>query len=97
MSLPVVLSLEAEAEFDEALDWYEQHAGSGAAFVARIREVLTRIGQMPESHAVVRNDVRRAVVRRFPFSIYYRIRPDRVEVIAVFHTSRDPSEWQTRI
>jgi plasmid stabilization system protein ParE len=97
MTLPVVLTHEAEAEFDEAADWYERTAGLGAEFVARIRDALSRIGSMPELHAVVYQDIRRAVIRRFPYNIYYRVRADRVEVIAVFHGRRDPSVWQKRV
>jgi plasmid stabilization system protein ParE len=97
MNLPVVLTHEAEVEFDEAADWYEQRAGLGAEFVARVRAVLNRIGSMPELHAVVYKDVRRAVLRRFPYNIDYRVRTDRVEVIAVFHSHRDPSVWQARV
>jgi len=97
MSLPVVLSHEAEADFDEAADWYEQQARLGAEFVARVREVLDRIGQMPDLHAVVYRNVRRAIVRRFRYNIYYRVQPDRVEVIAVIHSHRDPSVWKSRV
>jgi plasmid stabilization system protein ParE len=97
MSLPVVLTDEAQAEFDAAADWYETHSGLGAKFVAAVRESLNRIGAMPELHAVVLQDVRRAVLRGFPYNIYYRVRADRVEVIAVFHGRRNPSEWQTRV
>jgi len=66
MTLPVVLTHEAQADFDEAADWYEQKTGRGAEFTARIREVLNRIGQMPELHAAVYEDIRRALVRRSP-------------------------------
>jgi hypothetical protein len=38
MNLPVVLTPEAQTEFDEAADWYEQQAGLGAAFTANVRE-----------------------------------------------------------
>jgi len=96
MSLPVVLSHEAEAEFDEAADWYEQQSRLGVEFVARVREVLDRIGQMPELHAVVYRNVRRAMVRRFRYNIFYRVQPDRVEVLAVIHSHRDPSVWKSR-
>jgi toxin ParE1/3/4 len=97
MSLPVVLGAEAQAEFDEAVDWYEQQAGTGAKFVARVREVLQRIGQRPEMHRVIRQDVRRALVRRYPYAVLNRVKPDRVEVIAIFHGRRDPAEWQRRV
>jgi toxin ParE1/3/4 len=98
MSLPVVLRAEAEAEFDEAFDYYEaQQAGLGVTFAARVQQVFDRIGANPLLHQVVMGDVRKAVVTQFPFSVYYRPHVDRVEVIAVFHTSRDPSIWQGRV
>jgi plasmid stabilization system protein ParE len=96
MSLPVVLSHEAEREFDAAADWYEQQAGLGTEFVTNVRDVLSRIGQMPEMHAVIYRKVRRAKVRRFPYNIFYRAQPDRVEVIAVLHSHRNPSVWKNR-
>jgi plasmid stabilization system protein ParE len=96
MSLPVVLSPEAAEEFDAAADWYEQRAGLGIDFVGRVQDALERIGQMPELHAVIYRDARRARVRRFPYNIYYRIRANRVEVIAILHGHRDPSVWKSR-
>jgi plasmid stabilization system protein ParE len=41
-------------------------------------------------------DVRKAVVNGFPYCLYYREEPSQVRVLAVFHTSRDPSIWQSR-
>jgi toxin ParE1/3/4 len=92
----VGLGHEAEREFDAAADWYEQQAGLGATFVAHVREVLDRIGQMPELRAIIHRNVRRAKVRRFPYNIYYRVSAGRVEVIAVLHGHRDPSVWKGR-
>lgn len=97
MSLPVVFRPEARTEFDEAADWYEQQqAGLGIDFIACVQEVLDRIATTPEFHGVVYRDVRRAVVRRFPYSVMYRVEPGQVLVIAVFHSRRDPSIWQSR-
>ncbi len=97
MTLPVVLTEEAEADFETASDWYEKRAGIGRRFTLRIRESLDRIGRLPEAHAVIRDNVRRAKVKQFPFQIYYRIRVDRIEVIAVLHGHRDPGMWSSRI
>jgi plasmid stabilization system protein ParE len=47
-------------------------------------------------HSVVFADIRKAVVVRFPYCVFYRAEPTRVQVISVFHTSRDPSIWQGR-
>jgi plasmid stabilization system protein ParE len=98
MSLPVVLRDEAQAEFDEAFDYYEgKQAGLGVAFVGRVQDVFDRISANPLMHAVVLADIRKAVVARFPYCIFYRAEQSRVEVIAVFHTRRDPSIWQGRV
>ena len=97
MSLPVVLRDEARAEFDEAFDWYDaQRAGFGTVFVTEVQRVFDRIGASPLMHRIVLADVRMAVVRRFPYSVFYRPHADHVEVIAVFHSSRDPSAWRRR-
>jgi plasmid stabilization system protein ParE len=95
--LPVVLRDEARAEFDEAFDWYDsQRAGLGAEFVAEVQKVFDRIAANPLIHRVVFADIRKGVVRRFPYGVFYRPHPDRVEVIAVFHSSRNPSIWHGR-
>ncbi len=96
MNLPVVLTPEAQAEFDEAADWYEQQAGLGSAFTANVRDVLNRIAGMPLLHQVVYKDIRRGIVRRFPYSVFYRVDANRVTVISVFDNRRDPSRWQGR-
>ncbi len=97
MSLPVVLRAEAQAEFDEAFDYYErQRPGLGLAFLARVQDVFDRIGMNPHMHAIVLADIRKAVVAKFPYSVFYRAEPARVQVIAVFHSSRDPAIWQGR-
>jgi plasmid stabilization system protein ParE len=97
MSLPVVLRPAARAEFDEAFDWYEQQrAGLGVAFAEAVQAVLDRLATMPEALNVVFQDVRRAVVKRLPHSVFYRVEPDQVTVLAIFHNKRDPKVWQAR-
>jgi plasmid stabilization system protein ParE len=98
MSLPFRLLPEARAEFDAAADRYElQQAGLGVDFVARVREVLRRIAANPQLHAPICRDVRKAVVKRFPYIVLYREEAGEVIVVSVFHTSRDPAVWQSRV
>lgn len=98
MSLPVALRDEAEAEFDEAFDYYEgQKPGLGVDFAERVQDVFDRVATNPKMHAVVFADIRKAVVARFPFCVFYRAHATSVEVIAVFHSSRDPAIWQGRV
>ena len=97
MSLPIVFRRAARAEFDEAFDWYEDdRPGRGAAFAARVQQVLDQISEQPESHAIVERDVRRAIVPKCPYSIIYRVEADRVVILAVFHGRRDPGIWRSR-
>ena len=97
MSLPVVLRPEARDEFDEAFDWYEQQrSGLGVDFVAQVQEVFDRISATPERYAQIFQDIRRVVVQRFPYSIFYKIESQQVVVLAVFHSRRNPKIWQAR-
>jgi toxin ParE1/3/4 len=98
MSLQLAFRRAARYEFDEAADWYEQRrAGRGALFTAAVREVLHRIADQPSLYAEVFQDAREAPVSGYPYGVYYREEADQVLVLAVFHTSRDPSIWQSRV
>ncbi|MEH1918192.1 type II toxin-antitoxin system RelE/ParE family toxin [Nostoc sp.] len=68
----------------------------GDEFLDCVDETVNLICQMPESYAVTYRDVRRAIVRRFPYAVYYRIVSSRVIVTAIFHGRRDPKSWQMR-
>jgi plasmid stabilization system protein ParE len=97
MNYVLVFRPEVREELEEAYNWYEsQQPGLGDDFLDCVDEILNRICQIPESFPVVYRDVRRAVVRRFPYVVYYRIVSSRVVVTAVFHGRRDPKLWQAR-
>ncbi len=98
MSLSLVFRGPARLEFDEAADWYEQRrAGLGPAFTRAIRKVLDTITANPYAYPEVFQEVRELLVTGYPYAVYYRIESDRIRVISVFHTSRDPSVWQSRV
>ena len=87
----------AELEFDEAVGWYEgEREGLGQEFRAAIEEHLQRIADNPEMFPEVRREVRRVVVRRFPFVIHFRIEQKRIVILSVFHTSRDSKQVESR-
>ena len=97
MTLALVFRPVAQAEIDAAAAWYEgQKPGLGEDFVAEVQQVLNTMANHPERYPVADGDVREAPVSSFPYCVYYRVKPDRVVVVAVFHTSRDPSIWQGR-
>lgn len=98
MSWPLVIRKAARAEFDEAFDWYErQQPGLGVRFADHVQRVFESIAAMPELHATVYRDVRKVLVKPFPYSVIYRIRGERVVVLAVFHGKRDPNTWKSRV
>lgn len=97
MSLRVVFRVAARHEVEEAVTWYEQQRpGLGEEFLREIDEAILRAAGHPDQYPLVYADVRRAVARRFPYSVFFRIRDKRLVVLAVFHGRRDPTIWQAR-
>ncbi len=96
MTREPVFRPEAEAEALEARRWYEgRRTGLGNEFGAEIDSALTRIVENPLSFPQVRGETRRAVLRRFPYALYFRIADDTIVVLAV-HGRQDAARWQRR-
>ncbi|MBD2605409.1 type II toxin-antitoxin system RelE/ParE family toxin [Scytonema hofmannii FACHB-248] len=97
MNYVLVFRPEVRDELDEAYNWYEsQQSGLGDDFLDCVDDKLNQICLLPEAYAVVHRDVRRSLVRRFPYAVYYFFVSSRVIVIAIFHAQRDTQAWQSR-
>ena len=97
MSLPVVTRPAAAAEIETAYRWYErERKGLGSEFLEALQKMVNAIAENPERFPTVRKDIRRAVLRRFPYSIFYRVVSGHVVVIACFHGKRNPRVWSSR-
>lgn len=97
MSLPLDFHPAVRDEIDDAHDWYEQRrSGLGRDFLDEVERVLAEITANPSRYGFADADVREGQLNRFPSAIYYRVLADRIRVLAVYHTSRDPSRWQSR-
>jgi plasmid stabilization system protein ParE len=95
--LPVVVTNAAGAEIFEARDWYEaRHRGLAQRFDADLDAVISRIAENPLQFGLIHKTARRAMLRRFPYGVFFRVLPDRVQIIAFLHTSRDPRRWRQR-
>ena len=83
---------DAEAEFEAAALWYDEHGGLRTEFVETIDEAIFAIAESPQRYPLWRADApyRKYVVRRFPYLVLYRLRDDYVEVVALVHTRRRP-------
>jgi len=99
MTPPPVFSRPARREFEDAVDWYEtRRAGSGAKFEAAVQTTLGVISADPRRYPIEYGTVRGAPVPGYPhYLVYYRAEPSPVTVVSVFHASRDPSGWQSRV
>jgi plasmid stabilization system protein ParE len=97
MSLTLIVRPEARADLAEAKAWYDkQQKGLAGEFRLCVEEAMERIRRMPELHAERDKGVRRCLVRRFPYAIFYKLEDARIVVIAVMHISRDPNRWRGR-
>ena len=94
----LILRVEAERELQDGYDWYEERApGVGSRFLDQVQRLLEEIQLAPLRYTCVRRDVRMALVRRFPYAVFYRAIENSIVVYSVFQTSRDPNIWQSRI
>ena len=97
MNRTLIVRPEAEEDVRLAKRWYEeQRPGLGDEFLECVDEVIIGLSSLPERHQKVYKDVRRAVVRRFPYVVYYRVDPQHIFVLAVVHGRRHPKHWQSR-
>jgi plasmid stabilization system protein ParE len=94
----VIFSPRARAELIDAQDWYENEApGLGRSFRAAVDAVVQRMSASPRQFPMIHKNVRRALLRRFPYALMFVIEADEtLTVIACFHGSRDPVHWQKR-
>jgi toxin ParE1/3/4 len=93
----VVIQPEAQIEIAEAYDYYESVSnGLGSAFLLAVEACIDGIQRSPEMYTVVYREVRRGLLRRFPYGIFYIVEVDQIVVPACFHARRDPKQWQRR-
>ena len=97
MSLKVSIRHEAEIDIGEAATWYEgQRQGLGHEFLDEVLSLCKTISENPAMYPVVHRYTRRALIRRFPFGVYFRIEDEQIIVVAVMHGSRHPRKWRQR-
>ena len=88
---------EAQTDIREAARWYEdREPGLGLRFLREIRNGLQHINDNPLMFPIIDGDVRRALVHKFPYSIYFLNEPEAIAIIAVLHQHRRPGAWKTR-
>ncbi len=88
----------ARRELRRAVEYYDRRVpGLGDEFVEEVERAVEEIASFPESGSPYLADTRRVVVRRFPYSVVYRVRPEEIVILAVAHQRRRPGYWQGRL
>ena len=88
---------EANMDLEDAFRWYERRSeGLGDEFNRSVERVVDTIVLYPALHPVIRGVVKRARVGRFPYSVIYAERGNRIVILGVLHNSRDPRLWERR-
>lgn len=94
----VIFMPEAEDEIAAAWNWYEsREPGLGEGFLRSIDACIEGIRLHPRMYPIAIDQFRRALVRRFPYEIFYEPAADVLEIHAVFHCSQNPEKWRERL
>jgi len=89
--------LEAEAEYLEAISYYEDcKPGLGEEFALEVYSTVQNIAAYPSAWPILEGDIRRCFVHRFPYGVLYSIEPGSILILAVMHLHRHPDTWKDR-
>jgi plasmid stabilization system protein ParE len=94
---PILVRPAAAADIEDAFLWYEaQRPRLGDDFRVELQAAFERVAGDPALYQVVHRNTRRALLRRFPYGVFYRVYPEVIVVVAVMHGRRDPRRWRSR-
>jgi plasmid stabilization system protein ParE len=97
MILRVFIHETAEAEINEAADFYDiQAPGLGAVFLDEVQHIIEAVMLHPQASMLLRGNLRRKLMAKFPYSLVYSVRPNEIRVLAIAHQKRRPFYWRGR-
>jgi plasmid stabilization system protein ParE len=91
------VSSEAELElFEAALRYERERRGLGSRFETQVNAVFARLLENPVQFQEIEEGARRALVRDFPYGVFFTTEDDLITVLAVLHLHRHPDTWKRR-
>lgn len=94
----LLFTKQAKEEISLSRRYYNKcRQGLGDEFTKEVKNTTKRIVENPHQFQESVTNIRKANTSRFPFSIFYHINDMIIRVIAVFHNSRSPENWQQRV
>lgn len=90
----ILIRRAAEIEILEAFVWYEEQLEDlGFEFLQTLDEAVLSLQYNPHSYQIVYQNIRRVLLHRFPYAVFYIIENDKIIVLACLHQRRHPDEW----
>ena len=97
MKRSFVLHPEARSEIGSAALWYEDRSsGLGSEFLRAMEAVFAQVRRNPQQFPVVHLSIRRALLRRFPYAVFFVESDTAIRVIACSHVRQNPERWKQR-
>ncbi len=94
----VVFTPEADDDVSKSYDWYEsREPGLGEEFLRCLEACILTIRRHPELYPIAIDEFRRALLRRFPYEIFYEHTGDCIFIYSVFHCSQNPEKWRKQL
>ncbi|MGL6076938.1 MAG: type II toxin-antitoxin system RelE/ParE family toxin [Fimbriiglobus sp.] len=96
--MEIILTDAAAEDLEEIHAWYLSRSKFAASrFLFAVRAAFDRIQFAPLSQPEEDRNVRGTSLNKYPYRVYYRIIDPHIEILAIFHTSRDPDGWRSRV
>ncbi len=97
MTLRVRVTPEAQADIEAGRDWYDAaSSGLGTDFVDEVEATIRSAADWPNAAALVDESIRRALVARFPYGLFYAVEGETLVVLGCVHVRRHPRVWRSR-
>jgi toxin ParE1/3/4 len=94
----VFIRPEAAQDVAQAVAWYEaRRVNLGIEFVLEVDAAIDRAAESPQKYAPLHHQVRRVLLRRFPYNFYFVWRESQIDVFAVLHQHRAARAWRRRL
>lgn len=90
--MKLTFHIAVQREVDEACALYDERKEHlGNEFFQEVERVLDLVAANPQAYPLASRGRRKAHLMRFPYTIFYRIHPDRVRILTIRHDKRDPN------
>jgi len=94
----IIFVPEIASELDQSLEYYKkQEIGLEKLFLDEIEKALKKIQKNPERYHLIEDNIRKYIIKQYPYKIIYTIKPETIIIIAIVHQKRKPDYWKGRI